>query len=322
MDITPEQAAMGQGVYEKGVADTEEARQLGYEHIRAKIKDLLRPPAKAAGRGPTAFESRQEIYNRNPLDSRGHETAYTHQETVNRYVSQLSGPGGPIQIDLGNDRVNQAFMRVIGTEKAVWNKALNVLRKDEDKPIPLFKAIRLWESNESPADIQGRMANVKTILSKVIGSEFMRQLAENEKYGWAAPYVEKQLGPHSEVLFNRIVNSMMYIPRTGDIVMAPKAQQQQTGQQTGPQGSATSVESEQQRRLRSVVGRQQQSTTQQPTQAVTVADQHNINLIKDSQKRINHLRILYNEDKTNLAVLEAIADEEETLRAIIAEQNT
>jgi len=113
---------------------------------------------------------------------------------------------------------------VIGTTKAVWNEALNIGKGDEDKPIPLFKAIKLWESNTAPEIIKGKMANIKTIMSNAIQAEYMRQLSENEDYRQYAPYVAGHLGPHSGRLFDSMVNSMMYIPSTGGIVMAPKAQ--------------------------------------------------------------------------------------------------
>ena len=249
MGLTPEQESELTGLYNEQVEAAKVGRLLDEDLVRAKAEDLRRPDAGTQYK-PTAGQFMAGIRRQNPLDPTGYDKDWQYQGVVDKFLSSWSSPGGPIKIGLDNKRMNSAFRQVIGTQKDVWNRALNIATADEDKAIPLFKAIKLWESNEAPETIKGKMANIKTTMSNAIQAEYMRQLYQNEDYGQYAPYVSGHLGPHSGRLFDRMVNNMMYIPRTGEIVMDPKAQQQQTGQPTGQQGSAASGEAERNRRLR------------------------------------------------------------------------
>ena len=239
MGLTPEQESGLTGLYNEQVEAAKVGRLLDEDLVRAKAEDLRRAPAGTQYK-PTAGQFMAGIRRQNPLDPTGYPLDWQYKAIMDKNLSSWSGPGGPVKIGLDNKRMNSAFRQVIGTQKDVWNRALNIATADEDKPIPLFRAIKLWESNEAPENIKGKMANIKTIMSNAIQAEYMRQLNENKDYAPFAPYVEGYLGPHSGRLFDSMVNRMMYIPSTGEVVMAPSGQQQQAGQQqsTGQQGSA------------------------------------------------------------------------------------
>ena len=170
MGLTPEQEGRVTGLYK-------EQKDTAAELAAAELADLQaatllkgRQPAKAAGTQykPTAGQLLAGIRRQNPLDPAGHDKDWQYEAVINKFLSSWSGPGGPIKIGLDNKRMNSAFRQVIGTKKDVWNRALNIGTAEEDKAIPLFEAIKLWESNESPEIVKGKMANVKTILSKAI----------------------------------------------------------------------------------------------------------------------------------------------------------